>query len=127
MLQPEKTRFELIRYEFVTNINTIDNEFTYEVNDILLTEDDISGLSLQSNNTNWVSVNEVNVIDVDEIGSDSFESNRKRICGLFNAEPRDWKYARMIVSDHTNNKNIFAIGKMPVSPIIPVIFELQNT
>ncbi len=125
MFKSEKTEF--VKYEFVININVIDNIPAYKVNNVLLTEDDLSDMSTQSSETNWISAGEVDVIDIDEIGNDSFSESKKRICGLFNAEPRDWKYAQMVISDQKNKKNIYTIGKMPQSPIIPVIFELQNS
>lgn len=124
MLKSKKNEF--IRYEFVTNISAIVNKSSYKVSDILLTEDDLSDIPLQSNEINWISVSEVNVIDVGEIGNESSSESGNSISGLFNAEPRNWKYARMVISDHKNNKNLYAVGKMPRSPIIPIIFALQK-
>jgi len=125
MLKSENTEF--VKYEFVININVIGNISAYKVNNVLLTEDDLSDMPLQSSETNWISAGEVEVIDIGETGNNSFSGGKKRICGLFNAGPRDWKYARMVIRDQKNKKNIYIIGKMPQSPIIPVIFELQNT
>ncbi len=51
---------------------------------------------------------------------------KNRICGLFDAEPLDWKYARILVDNKAGTKHNFAIAKMPRSPIIPVIFEISE-
>lgn len=120
----------LIRYEFIAYISVLDAQ---NVNEILLTKDDSAGMKPQSDQIKWTPVANMNVdiVDItDETGESGGSSISKilknRICGLFDAEPLDWKYARIFVDNKAGTKHNFAIAKMPRSPIMPVIFEISE-
>ena len=72
----------------------------------------------------------VDIIDTTEevgnSGDTSISKIKNRICGLFDAEPLDWKYAKITVGDDANTKHSFAIARMPRSPIVPVIFDMNK-
>ncbi len=118
----------LVKYEYIAYIHLLK---THNVNEILLTMDDFGGVMSQSDHIKWIPVEnmDIDIIDfVGEIGKGGEESilqTGNRICGLFDAEPLDWKYARIMVGDDSNTKHKFAIAKMPRSPIVPVIFDVN--
>ena len=72
----------------------------------------------------------IDIIDsVEDTGNGGDASSRKtknRICGLFDAEPLDWKYARILVDNKASTKYNVAVAKMPRSPIMPIIFEINE-
>ncbi len=86
----------------------------------------------KSDQVMWVSVDNMDIDIIDIVGEvgESYEGSipleRNRICGLFDAEPLDWKYARITVGDDSNTKHNYAIAKMPRSPIVPVIFDVNK-
>ncbi len=124
MLKSEK--IGLVKYEFIVYINVLNDALTYKVNGILLTKDDLENTLSKNNDINWVRVEGIDVVDTEEIGEDSVEETKMRICGLFDTEPLDWKYAQIIVNDYANTKQSYAIAKMPRSPIIPVYFDVKE-
>ncbi len=115
----------LIRYEFIAYVPIFD---TQNVNEILLTKDDFADMKSQSDQIDWVPVENVNIdiIDNGEIDINSIVKTKKRICGLFDAEPLDWEYAQIIVSDSSKTKHSHAIARMPKSPTIPVFFDVKE-
>ena len=127
MLKSKK--ISLVRYEYVVYIHLLK---TYKVNEILLTMDDFVDIKLQSNQIKWTSVENMNIDIIDivdgigEGGEESAPHTGNRICGLFDAEPLDWKYARIMIGDDSNTKHNYAIAKMPRSPIVPVIFDVNE-
>ncbi len=122
-------KISLVRYEYIAYIHLLK---THNVNEILLTMDDFGDAMTQSGHVKWIQVEnmDIDIIDfVGEIGKGGEESiaqTRNRICGLFDAEPLDWKYARIMVGNDSNTKHNFAIAKMPKSPIVPVIFDVNE-
>ena len=86
----------LIRYEFIAYVPVFD---TQNVNEILLTKDDFADMKSQSDQIDWVPVEnlDIDIIDNGEIDINSIVKTKKRICGLFDAEPLDWEYARIIM------------------------------
>lgn len=123
MIKVEK--IDLIRYEFVTHIKTTDSFAKYIVSGVLLTEDNLTEKTSQCDEINWVTVGNVDLIDVEDLENNSDANSQMRICGLFDAEPRDWKYSKIKISDHTNTGCFSALAKMPRSPIVPVIFDVN--
>lgn len=121
MIKQENTT--LIRYEFDAYVNGLDNASKYKVCDILLTEDD---LVAQGNEINWVNAEKIDVIDIGEIGNNSVAETEKRICGIFETKPVYWTYAKIILNDNINTKRCNAIAKMPRSPVVPVIFDIEE-
>ncbi len=116
----------LIRYEFVAYV-PVSN--TQNVNEILLTKDDFADKKSQSNQIKWTPVENVDIDIIDtagEGGVTSTSETRNRICGLFDAEPLDWRYARITVSDYSNTKHSYAIARVPRSPIVPVVFDVNE-
>lgn len=120
----------LVKYEYMVYIRL---SSTFNVNEILLTMDDFVGTVSQSDQIKWFPVENMNIDIIDTVGEikaagkDSTQQMRNRICGLFDAEPLDWKYARVMVEDDSNTKHNYAIAKMPRSPIVPVIFEINDS
>jgi hypothetical protein len=98
------------------------------VNEILLTKDDFADMKSQSDQIDWVQVEnlDIDVIDNGEIDINSIVKSKKRICGLFYAEPLDWEYAWIIVSDSSKAKHSYAISRMPKSPTVPVFFDVKE-
>ena len=92
------------------------------MNEILLTKDDFADMKSQSDQIDWVQVEnlDIDVIDNGKIDTNSIVKTKKRICGLFDAEPLDWEYARIVVSDSPKAKHSHAIARMPKSPTVPV-------
>jgi hypothetical protein len=115
----------LIRYEFIAYIHVLG---TQNVNEILLTKDDFADMNSQSDQVEWTPVEnvDIDIIDNGEIDINSIVKTKKRICGLFDAEPLDWEYARIIVSDSTKAKHSYAIARMPKSPTVPVFFDVKE-
>ncbi len=115
----------LIRYEFIAYVHVLD---TQNVSDILITKDDLANMQSQSDQIDWVPVEnvEIDIIDNGEININSIVKTKKRICGLFDAEPLDWEYARIIVSDSAKTKYSYAIARMPKSPTVPVFFDVKK-
>ncbi len=115
----------LIRYEFIAYVHVLD---TQNVNEILLTKDDLADTKSQSDQIDWVPVEnmDIDIIDNGGININSIVKTKKRICGLFDAEPLDWEYARIIVSDSAKTKHSYAIARMPKSPTVPVFFDVKE-
>ena len=124
MIKLENTT--LIRYEFDAYVNGLDSASKYNVCDILLTEDDLAAIGSQGNEINWIKVEQIDVIDIGEIGNNSVAEARERICGIFETKPVYWTYAKIILNDNTNSKRCNAIAKMPRSPVVPVIFDIRE-
>ncbi len=118
-----------VRYEYMVYIHLLN---TYNVNEISLTMDDFVHMSSQSDQIKWIPVVKMNIDIVDTTeeagnsGDTSISKIKKRICGLFDAKPLDWKYAKITVGDDTNIKHNVVITRMPVSPIVPVIFDMNK-
>ncbi len=119
----------LVRYEYIVYIHLLK---TFNVNEIVLTMDDYVDMKSQNDQIKWIPVEnmDVDIIDIageiGEGGEESIPQTKNRICGLFDAEPLDWKYARIMVGDDSNTKHNFAIAKIPISPIVPVIFDVNE-
>ncbi len=119
-----------VRYEYMAYIHLLN---TYNVNEILLTMDDSVRMNSHSDQIKWIPVKNMDIDIIDNVGAFGEDSKgeiqhtRNRICGLFDAEPLDWKYARIMVGDDSNTINNFAIAKMPISPILPVIFDVKES
>ncbi len=98
------------------------------MSNILLTKEDLTDMKSQSDHIDWVPVEnvDIDIIDNGEININSIVKTKKRICGLFDAEPLDWEYARIIVSDSTKSKQSYAIARMPKSPTVPVFFDVKE-
>lgn len=115
----------LIRYEFIAYVHVLDIQ---NVSNILLTKDDYADMNSQSDQIKWIPVEnvDIDIIDNGEININSIVKTRKRICGLFDAEPLDWEYARIIVSNFAKTKHSYAIARMPKSPTVPVFFDVKE-
>ncbi len=127
---PKIQNIDLIRYEYVVHINSLG---AYDISEILLTKDDFVDLKSVSDQIKWTPVENINVDIVDtteETGKSSEDSISKavknRICGIFDAAPLDWKYARILIDNKASTKHSFVIAKMPRSPIVPVVFEVSE-
>ena len=116
----------LIRYEFIAYVHVSD---TQNVSNILLTKDDLVDIGSQSDQIKWTPVESMDIDIIDaavESDDTSTSETRNRICGLFDAEPLDWEYARIIVSDSAKTKHSYAIARMPKSPTVPVFFDVKE-
>lgn len=116
----------LVRYEYMVYIHLLK---TYNVREILLTKDDLVDIGSQSNQIEWIPVENIDIDFIDTIGEardGSAEVTENRICGLFEAEPLDWRHARITVGDYENTKHCCAIARMPGSPIVPVVFDINE-
>ncbi len=116
----------LIRYEFIAYVHVLD---TQNVSNILLTKENLADMKSQIDQIDWVPVENVDIDIIDaagESGDTSTSETRNRICGLFDAEPLDWRYARITVSDYANTKHSYAIARVPRSPIVPVVFNVNE-
>ena len=115
-------RYEYMAYVYLTN--------TCNVDEISLTKDDFTDMKSQDDQIKWVPVENVDIDIIDTIGENGdevIEGTKSRICGLFDAEPLDWRYARITVSDNADTKHCYAaIARMPRSPIIPVVFDVNK-
>ena len=122
----ESKNIGLVRYEYIVYIHLLN---TYDVREILLTKDDLVNIGSQSNQIEWIPVENMDIDFIDtigETGDGSVEGTKNRICGLFDAEPLDWRYARITVGDYENTKHRYAIARMPGSPIAPVVFDINE-
>ena len=126
---PKTDDITLVRYEYIAYIHLLDID---NVKEILLTRDDFDDMLSNSDKIEWTPVRNINIDFVDsieEIGNSGDATSKKtenRICGLFDVEPLDWKYARILVDNKASTKNNFAIAKMPRSPIVPLIFDISE-
>jgi hypothetical protein len=121
----KSNKLGLIRYEFIAYIHVLG---TQNVNEILLTKDDSADTNSQGDQIKWTSVENMDIDNIDngEIDINSIIKTKERICGLFDAEPLDWEYAQIIVSDSAKTKHSYAIAKMPKSPTVPVFFNVKE-
>ena len=119
----------LVRYEYIAYSNLLDID---NVKEILITRDDFDDMMSNSNLIKWTPVTNMNIDIIDSVedtghsGDTSSQKIKNRICGLFDAEPLDWKYARILVDNKASTKDNFAIAKMPHSPIMPIIFVINE-
>ncbi len=126
---PRNQNNGLVRYEYMVYIHLLK---TYNVNEILLTTDDSAQIRSQSDQIRWVPVEnmDIDIINIagetEDCSDGDTQHTRNRICGLFDAEPLDWKYARIMVGDDSNENHNFTIAKMPKSPILPVVFDFKE-
>ncbi len=126
---PKSQNISLVRYEYIVYIHLLK---TFNVNEILLTMDDCVGITSQSDQIKWIPVENMDIDIIDFVGKigkggeESIPQTRNRICGLFDAEPLDWKYARIKIGDDSSTKHNYAIAKIPRSPIVPVIFDINE-
>jgi len=108
-----------VRYEYIVYIHLLE---TYNVSEILLTKDDFVETKPASDQTKWIPVENLNVDIIDtteqtgKSGENSVSKIKNRICGLFDAESLDWKYAKITVSDDTNTRHNIAVARMPKKP-----------
>jgi hypothetical protein len=120
---------DLVRYEYIAYIDLLDVD---NVKEILVTRDDFVDMMSKSDRIKWTPVKNMNIDIIDSVedtGDRSDASSKKtknRICGLFDAEPLDWKYARILVDNKASAKCNSAIARMPQSPIMPIIFEVNE-
>jgi len=126
---PKTKNVDLVRYEYIAYINLLDID---NVKEILITQDDSADMMSNSDRIKWAPVKNMNIDIIDSFedtgssGDISSKMSKSRICGLFDAEPLDWKYARILVDNKASTINNFAIAKMPQSPIVPIIFEINE-
>lgn len=126
---PKANNIDLVKYEYIAYIHLLEID---NVREILLTRDDFVDMMSKSDHINWTPVKNMNIdiIDSVEDTGKSCEVSSKhamsRICGLFDAEPLDWKYARIMVDNKASTKYNIAIARMPRSPSIPIIFEINK-
>jgi len=126
---PKTHIIDLVRYEYIVYTHLLE---TSNISEILLTRDDFVDTKSKSDHIKWTPVKNMNIDIIDSAedtgnsGDVSSKKSRNRICGLFDAEPLDWKYARILVDNKQGTKHNFAIARMPRSPIIPVIFEINE-
>ena len=117
----------LVQYEFDAYIPLSDTNVIYDVRDVLLAEDKFVTSAIESNETNWTRVKNFQVIYTeDREVNNSLVKIRRRICGLFDAEPFDWKHAKIVIREKKNKRYHHAIAKMPISPIAPVVFDFEG-
>ena len=125
----ESLNINLIRYEYIAYSNLLNFD---SVKEILITRDDFDDIISNNAQIKWSPVTNMNIDIIDSVedtgnsGDPSSKKTKDRICGLFDAEPLDWKYARILVDNKARTKNNFAIAKMPLSPIVPIIFEINE-
>ena len=117
---------DFIRYEYIVYIHLLE---TNNVSEILLTKDDFIDENTVSDQVKWVPAENLNVdlVDTTENVVNGKETStpgiKYRICGIFDAEPLDWKYAKITIDDINIEHNV-VIARMPRSPIVPVIFDM---
>ncbi len=118
-----------VRYEYIVYIHVLE---TYNVSEILLTKDDFVDVKSVSDQVKWTPVVKINVdiVDTTEVAGNSGDTSiskvKNRSCSFFDAEYLDWKYAKITVGDDTDIKHNIAIARMPRSPIVPVIFDMNK-
>jgi hypothetical protein len=126
---PKTHNIDLVRYEYIAYIHLLDID---NVKEILITRDDFDDMMSNSDHIKWTPVKNMNIDIIDSVkdtgnsGDVSSKKTKNRICGLFDAEPLDWKYARILVDNKASTKFNFAIAKVPRSPIIPIIFDVNE-
>ena len=126
---PKTYNIDLVRYEYIVYTHLLE---TSNISEILLTMDVFDDMGSVSDLIKWTPVKNMNIDIIDSVedtvndGDVSSGKTKNRICGLFDAEPLDWKYARILVDNKAGTKHNFAIARMPRSPIIPVIFEVTE-
>ena len=126
---PKTHNIDLVRYEYIVYTHLLE---TSNISEILLTMDVFDDMRSVSDHIKWTPVKNMNIDIIDTAedtrnsGDVSSKKHKNRICGLFDAEPLDWKYARILVDNKAGTKHNFAIARMPRSPIIPVIFEISE-
>ena len=61
-------------------------------------------------------------------GDTSISKIKNRICGLFDAEPSglEIRNVLLLLIIQAGTKHNFAIARMPRSPIVPVIFDINE-
>ncbi len=123
MLKTENNTFVI--YEFDAYVYVADIAFKYKVCDILVTEGDLEAIGSQGNDINWIKVEKIDVVDIEEIGNKTVAETKNRICGSFETKPVYWTYAKIIIDDITSNKRLNAITEMPRSPVVPVVFDVK--
>jgi hypothetical protein len=126
---PKTKNVDLVRYEYIAYINLLDID---NVKEILITQDDSANVKSNCDHIKWAPVKNMNIDIIDSVedtedsGDISSKKTKNRICGLFDAEPLDWKYARIQVDNKKSAKYNVAIARMPRSPIMPIIFEVNE-
>ena len=115
----------LVIYEFDAYVHVADIASKYKVCDILVTEDDLEAIGSQGNDINWIKVEKIYVVDIEEIGNKTVAETKNRICGSFETKPVYWTYAKIIIDAITSNKRLNAITEMPRSPVVPVVFDVK--
>ncbi|MGR3293687.1 MAG: hypothetical protein ACUZ9M_06710 [Candidatus Scalindua sp.] len=126
---PKVDNIDLVRYEYIAYINLLDID---NVKEILITRDDFAEKMTNGDHIKWTPVENMNIDIIDSVedtgnsGDASSKKTKNRICGLFDAEPLDWKYARILVDNKASTKYNYAIAKIPRSPITPIIFEVNE-
>ncbi|GJQ58625.1 MAG: hypothetical protein D8M57_12520 [Candidatus Scalindua sp. AMX11] len=120
MAIPEYT--VLVQYEFDVYVPLLEKDSNYEVCEITLTKDDFKH-PLQMDEAVWKRVDQFRVMytEVNDVKV-PFVKKKRRICGLFDTRPLDWKFANIVIRDEKNNRYGRVMAKMPLSPIIPVVF-----
>lgn len=124
---PKIHNADLVRYEYMVYLHI---QETCKVSEILLTKDGGADMKVVDGQIMWIPVENLNVDLIDNAekagksGEVSISKIRNRICGIFDAAPLDWKYAMITVGDNT--KHNIAIAKMPGSPIMPVVFDIDE-
>lgn len=126
---PNNHNIDLVTYEYIAYIDLLEID---NVKEILITRDDFADMMSDSDHIKWTPVENMNIDIIDSIenngnsGDASSRKTKNRICGLFDAEPLDWKYARILVDNKASTKYNYAIAKIPRSPITPIIFEVNG-
>ena len=123
---PKTHNIDLVRYEYIVYTHLLE---TFNISEILLTMDVFDDMRSVSDLIKWTPVKNMNIDIIDSVentGDVSSKKTKNRICGLFDAEPLDWTYARILVDNKASTKHNFAIAKMPKSPIVPIIFEVNE-
>jgi hypothetical protein len=123
MLKTENNTLAI--YEFDAYVHMAGNASKYKVCDILVTEDDLEAIGSQGNDINWIKVEKIDIVDIDEFENYTIAESKKRICGSFETKPVYWTYAKIIINDITNKKRFNAITEMPRSPVVPVVFDVK--
>jgi len=116
----------LVQYEFDAYISLLEINVIYDVCDVLLAEDEFVTSSKQDNEINWTKVESFHVVYSEETEVYNSLVKKRRICGLFNAVPLDWKYAKIVIREKKNKRYYHRIAKMPISPITPVVFNFEG-
>ncbi|MFQ5964957.1 MAG: hypothetical protein ACE5KZ_11830 [Candidatus Scalinduaceae bacterium] len=121
----ETEKIVLVRYEFVVNLYMFKDTSEYKVCDVFITDSNLKKNPLQINGIHWIHVENVNVVETEEIEKNSLVGKKNKVCGFFDTEPRDWKYAKLVVRDCTKDEYSFSITEVPKSPVMPVVFDVN--